>query len=149
MPRRILTLHRVQAIASTLSLSVDLVPLRKSIGSLQATSLQLDIEKHDAEEQLVEAIKKSHQLPASRIARKVWCHLKAILGMGECVQSSAVPALDVFKAWKRVRSVNQKLRAFEQGLLSEEGIPDREWYRHLGVAPGKWLGKYCDGISGR
>lgn len=44
------------------------------------------------------------------------------------------------KAVKRVRAVNKKLVAFERGLISEEGIKDREWYKHLGVAPGKWLG---------
>jgi N-acetylated-alpha-linked acidic dipeptidase len=27
-------------------------------------------------------------------------------------------------------------------FISEDGIKDREWYRHLGVAPGKWLGKH-------
>jgi hypothetical protein len=25
-------------------------------------------------------------------------------------------------------------------FLSEEGIRDREWYKHKGTAPGKWLG---------
>ena len=46
------------------------------------------------------------------------------------------------KAIKRVQKVNKKLVAFEKGLISEDGIKDREWYKHLGVAPGKWLGKY-------
>lgn len=45
------------------------------------------------------------------------------------------------KAIKRVRKANQKLVAFERGFISKEGIKDREWYKHLGVAPGKWLGK--------
>ena len=44
------------------------------------------------------------------------------------------------KAIKRIREVNQKLIAFERGFIHEGGIKDREWYRHLGVAPGKWLG---------
>lgn len=43
------------------------------------------------------------------------------------------------KAVKEVQAVNKKLSAFERGFISEGGIPDREWYRHLGVAPGKWL----------
>ncbi|KIM91157.1 hypothetical protein PILCRDRAFT_811656 [Piloderma croceum F 1598] len=50
------------------------------------------------------------------------------------------PSRKFIKAVKRVRTINQKLIAFERGFISEEGIPDREWYRHLGVAPGKWLG---------
>jgi len=43
-------------------------------------------------------------------------------------------------AVKRVRAVNRKLCAFERGFISDEGIKDREWYKHLVVAPGKWLG---------
>jgi len=46
----------------------------------------------------------------------------------------------LIRAVKEVQAVNKKLSAFEQSFLSDDGIPDREWYRHLGVAPGKWLG---------
>jgi len=45
------------------------------------------------------------------------------------------------KVLKKIRQVNRKALAFERGFISEEGIKDREWYRHLGVAPGKWLGE--------
>ena len=47
---------------------------------------------------------------------------------------------EIVKAVKRVRTVNAKLASFERGFISKEGINDREWYKHLGVAPGKWLG---------
>jgi N-acetylated-alpha-linked acidic dipeptidase len=47
----------------------------------------------------------------------------------------------LLKAAKVVRKINQKLASFERGFIHEEGIKDREWYKHLGVAPGKWLGK--------
>ncbi|KAJ2931755.1 hypothetical protein H1R20_g5499, partial [Candolleomyces eurysporus] len=50
------------------------------------------------------------------------------------------PIHKFIKAVKRVQRANKKLKSFEQGFISEEGIKDREWYRHLGVAPGKWLG---------
>ncbi|KAI9513246.1 Zn-dependent exopeptidase [Russula earlei] len=46
----------------------------------------------------------------------------------------------LIKAAKAVRKINQKLISFERGFIHEDGIKDREWYRHLGVAPGKWLG---------
>lgn len=36
-------------------------------------------------------------------------------------------------------AINKKLALFERGFLSDAGIKDREWYRHLGVAPGKWM----------
>jgi len=50
------------------------------------------------------------------------------------------PHAKLIKALKVVRKINQKLVYFERGFIHEDGIKDREWYRHLGVAPGKWLG---------
>ena len=47
----------------------------------------------------------------------------------------------LIKAAKAVRKINKKLASFESGFIHEGGIKDREWYRHLGVAPGKWLGR--------
>ena len=52
------------------------------------------------------------------------------------------PVREVIEALKRVRRINKMLTSFERGFISEGGIKDREWYRHLGVAPGKWLGKF-------
>jgi N-acetylated-alpha-linked acidic dipeptidase len=46
------------------------------------------------------------------------------------------------KLAKRIQVVNAKSSAFERGFISAEGIKDREWYKHLAVAPGKWLGSY-------
>jgi N-acetylated-alpha-linked acidic dipeptidase len=63
------------------------------------------------------------------------CHLKEHHGHGKR------PWKKLHDAIKRVRKVNAKLVAFERGFIHEEGIKDREWYRHLAVAPGKWLGK--------
>ena len=51
------------------------------------------------------------------------------------------PIKEFIKAARRVGAANKKLIAFERGFISEAGIKDREWYRHLGVAPGKWLGE--------
>ncbi|KAL0949248.1 hypothetical protein HGRIS_009326 [Hohenbuehelia grisea] len=50
------------------------------------------------------------------------------------------PILKFIKAARRVGRANKKLRSFERGFIHEDGIKEREWYRHLGVAPGKWLG---------
>jgi N-acetylated-alpha-linked acidic dipeptidase len=50
------------------------------------------------------------------------------------------PIKKLKKVIKRIQAVNQKTAAIEKGFISEEGIKDREWFRHLGVAPGKWLG---------
>ena len=53
---------------------------------------------------------------------------------------------DLKKLAKRIQTVNAKSSAFEQGFISAEGIKDREWYKHLAVAPGKWLGS-CSFLS--
>ncbi|KAF8583526.1 Zn-dependent exopeptidase [Ramaria rubella] len=50
------------------------------------------------------------------------------------------PPRKLIKAIKRLLAVNKKLSSFENGFISEEGLIDREWYKHLGVAPGRWLG---------
>jgi len=53
-----------------------------------------------------------------------------------------LPLEKLIKAAKRVSSVNLKIVSFERGFISEHGIKEREWYKHLGVAPGKWLGQF-------
>ncbi|KAJ7129388.1 Zn-dependent exopeptidase [Mycena epipterygia] len=50
------------------------------------------------------------------------------------------PLARLKKAVRRIRAVNKKLVGFEKGFISKDGIPDREWYKHLAIAPGKWLG---------
>jgi len=54
-------------------------------------------------------------------------------------QRASVPR-KFLRAAKHVQQVNGKLSAFEYGFISREGIKDREWYKHLGTAPGKNLG---------
>ncbi|KAH8094878.1 Zn-dependent exopeptidase [Cristinia sonorae] len=190
-------LDKVESIASTTSLEVDLSSLRNSINKLQKSSAALDKEKAEAEKDLRRIIKRivRHRV-VKRKVRKAVCAIKKVFGKkcgcphkrqeslthiphahvpattladGEAVKprvgrypgwlseqrvktrtrfghhgaSDAKPRLPLKKlrkAIERVRAVNKKLVAFERGLIHPEGIKDREWYRHLGVAPGKWLG---------
>ena len=60
---------------------------------------------------------------------------------GETDTKWSSPIRRFIQAAKRVSRANKKLIGFERGFISEEGIKEREWYKHLGVAPGKWLGK--------
>ncbi|KAJ7180363.1 Zn-dependent exopeptidase, partial [Mycena crocata] len=53
---------------------------------------------------------------------------------------SRFPLAKFKKAVRRVREANKKLVGLEKGFISKDGIPDREWYKHLAIAPGKWLG---------
>ncbi|KAF5364284.1 hypothetical protein D9756_000759 [Leucocoprinus leucothites] len=50
------------------------------------------------------------------------------------------PVRKFIEAARRLGRSNKRLIAFERGFISKDGIKDREWYKHLGVAPGKWLG---------
>lgn len=63
-----------------------------------------------------------------------------LLALNEEPHRKPFPIEKLIKAAKRVKAANDKLMAFERGFISTDGIKDREWYKHLGVAPGKWLG---------
>ncbi|KAI8371702.1 uncharacterized protein BYT42DRAFT_520161 [Radiomyces spectabilis] len=41
---------------------------------------------------------------------------------------------------KRVNKANQRLMYFERGFLDSEGLPGREWFKHVVYAPGLWTG---------
>jgi N-acetylated-alpha-linked acidic dipeptidase len=152
----------------------DLFPLRRAIAKLQDASFKLDEEKVSAEKAFLKALKKISRVPDSRIVRRIIQWIKEHLGIGSqevrdlrfgalkwmsSVTESRLSEMDIWKshgkgplydfirAAKRVRVANQKLMAFERGFLSEDGIKDREWYRHLGVAPGKHLGKILWGTG--
>ena len=47
---------------------------------------------------------------------------------------------EVRQLLRKAHNMNTHLREFEQGFLDMEGLASRPWYRHLGVAPGRWLG---------
>ncbi|WFC97062.1 glutamate carboxypeptidase II [Malassezia brasiliensis] len=66
----------------------------------------------------------------TRLARRV----QALL------DDAHAPRHELRHAMRLVRRVNRALQRFERGFLDARGLPERTWYRHLGVAPGRWLG---------
>ncbi|KII94969.1 hypothetical protein PLICRDRAFT_169670 [Plicaturopsis crispa FD-325 SS-3] len=127
---------KVEDIAKNLTLSPDFTLLRGAIGRLQNASFALDAEKHAAEIAL-----KSFSFEHGRCQHQ---RFKTIRKWIKRVFGVRSPPRDVseeyLQATQRVNRVNKKLVAFERGFISEEGLDDREWYKHLGVAPGRWLG---------
>ncbi|ESK87859.1 vacuolar protein sorting-associated protein 70 [Moniliophthora roreri MCA 2997] len=146
-------------------LSSELVALRSSIAYLQIASMKLDQEKVAAEENFKDALSKlpwtfdavSEHHCTRNLFPEVVNWIRSIFGLNEnypvhwaSYLSADIgdilprlpknPILEFIKAARRVSSVNKKLIAFERGFLSESGVTNRQWYRHLGVAPGKWLG---------
>lgn len=120
--------------------AVDFSGLRHAFRKLQKASRKLDTEKAAAEKKFRKLLAKLPPPPAhpggpvARWARAVWhAVLRIVLGRKD-------PVREFIKAAKRVQRANAALVAFEKGFLHADGIKDREWYRHLAIAPGKWLG---------
>ncbi|KAI6135053.1 Zn-dependent exopeptidase [Pisolithus croceorrhizus] len=143
--------------------------LRRAISKLQESSLKLDVEKEEAEKEFRKVIRRIIRgRPRYHAIDRIGNWIKVLLGYpskdvselgrhvdgknvwgivrdfeqqsNTCRQQRGGPICNLIEAVARVRKVNQKLRLFEQGFLAEGGIKDREWYKHLGVAPGKYLG---------
>ncbi|KAF9226683.1 Zn-dependent exopeptidase [Gyrodon lividus] len=131
--------------------------LRKAISKLQDASMKLDVEKVKAEKAFRKALQKvTPKRPGRDIVRRVKDWIKRSLAQPRrpgvlrasrditrqklCEAHRKGPICDLIRAAIRVKKVNQKLTQFERGFISEGGVKDREWYRHLGVAPGKYLG---------
>ncbi|KAI0638367.1 Zn-dependent exopeptidase [Trametes polyzona] len=143
-------LDRVEDIAASLQTSADFSGLRRSIRRLQRASRALDAEKEQAGRKLQELLDKVPRsvenddddnedeapngvlglLPdwLRRLLKEVFGHVPR------------GPISRFVEAARRVQRANAKLVAFERGFIHEDGLEGREWYRHLGVAPGRWLG---------
>ncbi|KAI0660808.1 Zn-dependent exopeptidase [Cubamyces menziesii] len=123
-------LDAVEATADALGFDVDLSQLRVSVTRLQAASIALDDEKTDAERALDNVLRKLPQHGHKACGPHTW--FDGFFGHRK--------QHELAEAGRRVQKVNAKLIGFERGFISEEGLEGREWYKHLGVAPGKWLG---------
>lgn len=131
-----IAIYRVEALSSS-----PFSSLRRSIRKLQKASIALDAEKAEAETKFKQLLKK---LPRRELAYSQIVYQRVIRFLKrEFWFEDPSPTKEFVKAAKRVQKANSKLVAFEKGFLHEDGIKDREWYKHLGVAPGKWLGKFC------
>jgi len=207
VPRDLLTtFDRVEELVASSSISLNLTPLRAAIKTLQFASLELDVEKLNAERALKLLLRKwqkHHQRGHERKDGFFRCLMRRLggffgvtekheppaqteeqlekngadTGMHQNDDDSEVeggghwphlpiprrpkhphwphwpphkprhPPYELIKAVKAVRKINRKLASFERGFIHEDGIKDREWFRHLGVAPGKWLGMGLYGVD--
>ncbi|GJE84351.1 Zn-dependent exopeptidase [Phanerochaete sordida] len=113
--------------------SVDFATLRRAFKRLQRASAQHDAEKTAAEKRFRELLAKLPRRAAT--LRERWAQRMLALLKGQ-----SDPVREFRRAAKRVQRANDRLRDFEKGFLHEDGIKGREWYRHLIIAPGRWLG---------
>ncbi|CAE6441435.1 unnamed protein product [Rhizoctonia solani] len=123
-------LDKVVQILPTLPGAPDVMPLRSAIKKVQAASRSLDLYKAEGINRLNGHINhvNNHN---SQDARSLIQQAFSSPGSGK-------PELT--KLIKDIRLINKKLFSFERGFISEAGLPGREWYRHMIVAPGRWLG---------
>ena len=94
--------------------------LRASVQKLEASAKHFEQRKVHLRRKLVHLAEKHAKHHRGKAGKKIEKQIWKVLG--------------------EVRAVNRKLQTFEQGLISKEGLKGREWYKHLGTAPGRWLG---------
>lgn len=118
---------------SDVAAAVDFKGLRHAFKKVQRASHKLDKEKAAAEKRFKKALARVPRRGASFGARWAQRVLAMLMGRRD-------PVHELHRAARRVQRANDRLVAFEKGFLDEDGIKEREWYRHLVIAPGKWLG---------
>ncbi|TFK28865.1 Zn-dependent exopeptidase [Coprinopsis marcescibilis] len=144
-------LDNVKGLALDASLDLSFDDLKQSISALYNASIALDHNGSRAEKKLRKLLKKWKEqrnllhdecfddgvLPSTASEAFVF----AIMSERTCSDSPhSFPFKKLMKIVAKIQKINRKLIAFERGFISKDGIKDREWYKHLGVAPGKWLG---------
>ncbi|KAI8981818.1 hypothetical protein BDF20DRAFT_818507 [Mycotypha africana] len=65
-----------------------------------------------------------------------WVQIQQKLTRFNGEDSPQIPA----KWSKRIEKMNDRLTAFEKGLIDPQGIKGREWFKHVVYAPGLWTG---------
>lgn len=126
--------EEVSKLRDASGLRIELKNLERAIEHLTHASHYLDKQKEDLLQRLGKAL--GHRDDA----QQSW-HAATASALSSFVAFlRGRPSKELEDILKDVAQVNAKLRHFESGFLHKNGIPDREWYRHFVVAPGKWLG---------
>ncbi|CDU25954.1 related to glutamate carboxypeptidase II [Sporisorium scitamineum] len=100
--------------------------LRHSIHKLDVAARHFEHQKVHLKQKLV------------RLAEKYRRHHQHRLQQGKLGDDKV--GKEIWKVLVEIRQLNKKLQTFEQGFIDEKGLKGREWYKHLGTAPGRWLG---------
>ncbi|KAJ1300407.1 hypothetical protein OPQ81_005227 [Rhizoctonia solani] len=126
-------LDKVAALLPNIHDAPDITPLRDAIKKVQGASKNLDIYKAQLNDRIDNYINQTKG-GSSQGARVLLQQALGSFGSGKSGTS------DLEQLIKDTHSVNKRLSNFERGFISQDGLPGREWYRHLIVAPGKWIG---------
>jgi N-acetylated-alpha-linked acidic dipeptidase len=146
--------------------TLDLDSLSQAISQLKTASAKYDTHRVDLLHKLHDILHKRSSFPArwhqfKSILDRIWNGTptralvtwdstpEEIYYAEEKAPTSLPPhkRKQLRKVLQDIRAVNRRLRAFESGFIGEQGITDREWYKHKGTAPGKWLGYGATTVS--
>ncbi|KDN41247.1 Zn-dependent exopeptidase [Tilletiaria anomala UBC 951] len=126
--------------AAATSAAADFGPLRRGVKRIVDAAAALDATKERLAARLRKALKHAHeadeiedQLPAEKHNNHDGSRPDRRRGRREARQ-------ELRRIITEIRRVNAKATKFEQGFISEDGLVGRPWYKHLGVAPGRYLG---------
>ncbi|PWN41537.1 Zn-dependent exopeptidase [Ceraceosorus guamensis] len=100
--------------------------LEKTIKSVQANARGLDERRAHLSKEIKHLLA---NLPAAQVEQST--------------SNSRRPGDDFRKLFHLLQALqvsNKRATYFERGFISREGLKGRPWYRHLVVAPGRWLG---------
>ncbi|CAE6501065.1 unnamed protein product [Rhizoctonia solani] len=126
-------LNKVTQLFPTFPGAPDITQLQIAIKGVQDASKSLDLHKARIHAQLHDYINRAKE-NGTESARVL---VQQALGFFSREQP-VTPELQ--KLFEDARSINKKLYKFEGGFISKAGLPGRQWYRHMIVAPGKWIG---------
>ncbi|KDN35445.1 hypothetical protein RSAG8_11583, partial [Rhizoctonia solani AG-8 WAC10335] len=126
-------LNKVDLLLPTLPGAPDITQLRDAIKKVQEASKNLDLHKAQVHGRLHDYINRTRD-SNKQDARAL---VQQALGSFSSERSGTAELKELLG---EIRSINKKLFNFERGFISEAGLPGREWYRHMIVAPGKWIG---------
>ncbi|CAD6890766.1 unnamed protein product [Tilletia laevis] len=108
--------------------AVDFRPLQKAVEKVQKAARKWEADKSHAQRKLEHMFHHRHEGAA------------AAADQTKSGPHHPKHANDPREIYHLIRSVNKRAQSFERGFISTDGLVGREWYKHLGVAPGRWLG---------
>ncbi|GAV99707.1 Zn-dependent exopeptidase [Lentinula edodes] len=128
--------------------SKSLHVLRKSIARLRAASAELEEEKNQSRLNFFDTIVGKSPSFSSRIFGPTTAGLYArpyppYSGwLGQFVSQTSLKWFEeeIWQAYIRVANANKKSMMFERGFLSDEGLPERPWFKNLIVGPDREQG---------
>lgn len=137
-----------RSVETKFNASRNLHVLRQSIARLQAASAELEEEKNESRLNFFDTIVGKSPSFSSRIfgatSSGLYRPYNPYSGwLGQFVSQTSLKWFEeeIRQAYIRVANANKKSMIFDRGFLSDEGLPERPWFKNLIVGPDREQGK--------